>query len=130
MTRQRQPELVVAAVQAGDVAAELLGRDADDDVCGLVDGDGSADDVGVAVEPHFPEAVSDHRFGLRSRPIVRRGEAASERQRDANGREVIAGDVHRGQRNRGALPCRLEQAVAAAPSGDDDPVTVASRTSR
>ena len=47
--------------------------------------------------------------------------AASERERDADGREVIAGDVHRRHGNRGGLPGGLEQSFAAAPSGDDDP---------
>ena len=100
MARERQPELIVGVVQAAGVAAERLRRDADDHVGGLVDRDAPSDDVRIAVEADLPDPMTDHRFRLRARRVIHLREARSERQRDADGREVIARHVHRRHRNR------------------------------
>ena len=118
--RERQPELVVRLVQPGDVSAEAFRRNADHGVFGAVDRDRSSDDVGIAAEAQLPRAMADHRLRFRARRIVHRREAASERQRDADGREVVARHVHRGHRHGGSVG-RLEEAFAAAPPGEDHP---------
>ena len=118
--RERQPELVVRLVQPGDVSAEAFRCNADHGVFGAVDRDRSSDDVWIAAEAQLPRAMADHRLRFSTRRIVHRREAASERQRDADGREVIARRVHRGHRHGGSLGW-LEESFAPAPPGEDHP---------
>ena len=74
VTRQRQPELVPAVAESGQVMAVVLRRDADDNVVGLVDRDRAPDDVGVAPETRLPHPMADDRFPRRcERRIVGRG---------------------------------------------------------
>ena len=118
VTRERQPQLVVAVIEAADVAAEVLRCHAGNDVIGLVDLDPAPDDPRIAVEAHLPDAVPDHRFRFGARRIVDLGEARSEEQRHTDGREVVARHVHRRDRyRRGPVRGPIEP-VATAPAGD------------
>ncbi len=110
--------MIGRVVQSGEVAAEPFRRHADDDVFSLVDGDRAADDVRVAAKAHLPRPMTDDRFRFGARRVIDWGEAWPARQHDAGGREIVAGHVHRCQRDRGALVRRSKEAVAAAPTGD------------
>jgi hypothetical protein len=117
--RERQPQLIVALVHAAHVAAETFRRDADHDVCGLVDGNRAADDVGIAAEAQLPHPVADDGFRFGARRVIGRSKAGPARQRDADRREVVARHVQRRHRYRGALLRLLIEAFPAAPTGDD-----------
>ena len=68
-------------------------RDADDGEGDLVDEDGLADDVGIAIEAPAPLLVRDGRNGRCAWPVVRVGQRPAGRRADAESTKVVARHV-------------------------------------
>ncbi len=103
----------VRRVAAQRLAEESRRRDASDGERAPLDEERGADDRRIAAVGALPGVMAQHEDRRRRRRVVRGGEDAAAECADAEGREVIAGDVLRAQRSRGR--------VDVLPAGADAP---------
>ena len=74
-------------------------QDADDGMRDAVEGDGCAEDVGVAAEARLPESVAENDYGMAFGTAFIGREGAAERGAHAEHREKIWGDAGHGKLN-------------------------------
>ena len=108
----RDPE--VGRIVAERIAEEARRRHAGDRERVAFDDERLADERLIAAVDRFPRVMADHDDGRRRRRVIVCGEDAAAEGADAEGREVVAGDVFRPERARGDVHAGPADADAEA----------------
>ena len=109
---KRDPE--VGWVVAQRIAEEARRRHAGDRERVPLDDQRLADERLIAAVGRFPRVMAEHDHRRGRRRVVLRGEDAAAERADAEGREVVAGDVFRPERARGDVHARPADADTEA----------------